>query len=135
MQDHLLALVQENFKALGSQARERGSSRRQSSPLDVHEKILTNIKKGNNKFVTKLKDLNENENASLIAEFDNGNGDRQSHFERTYQYEFDRWVLKADHLAQCFGLLTVEEPSPEFLNTVERPKQVVQDKTIYKVEE
>ncbi|EGU86755.1 hypothetical protein FOPG_10294 [Fusarium oxysporum f. sp. conglutinans race 2 54008] len=36
---------------------------------------------------------------SMLGEFKDGNGDRQSHYERTYQYEFDRQVVVADRLA------------------------------------
>ncbi|KAK2929364.1 hypothetical protein FoTM2_009703 [Fusarium oxysporum f. sp. vasinfectum] len=36
---------------------------------------------------------------SMLGEFKDGNGNRQSHYERTYQYEFDRQVVVADRLA------------------------------------
>jgi hypothetical protein len=35
----------------------------------------------------------------MIAETGNGNGQGQTHIERTYQYEFDRHVLAADCVA------------------------------------
>jgi hypothetical protein len=36
---------------------------------------------------------------SMLGEFKDGNGDRQSHYERAYQHEFDRQVVVADRLA------------------------------------
>ncbi|QKD61158.2 uncharacterized protein FOBCDRAFT_244723 [Fusarium oxysporum Fo47] len=36
--------------------------------IEGHEKIITNIKKGNDKFVTQIKDLREEEDASLISD-------------------------------------------------------------------
>ncbi|KNB19805.1 hypothetical protein FOXG_17003 [Fusarium oxysporum f. sp. lycopersici 4287] len=36
--------------------------------IEGHEKIIANIKKGNDKFVTQIKDLREEENASLISD-------------------------------------------------------------------
>ncbi|KAM0084385.1 hypothetical protein ACKRZS_003377 [Fusarium odoratissimum] len=37
---------------------------------------------------------------NAIAEFANGNANRQMHFERIHQYEFDRHILTANRLAQ-----------------------------------
>ncbi|KAK2677755.1 hypothetical protein RAB80_006495 [Fusarium oxysporum f. sp. vasinfectum] len=37
---------------------------------------------------------------NAIAEVGDGNANRQMHFERTYQYEFDGRILTADHLVQ-----------------------------------
>lgn len=37
---------------------------------------------------------------NAIAGFANGNANRQMHFERIYQYEFDRRILAANRLAQ-----------------------------------
>ncbi|KAF4949124.1 hypothetical protein FGADI_9128 [Fusarium gaditjirri] len=39
------------------------------------------------------------ESRGALSQFDDGNEDRQSHFERTYQYEFDRQVVAADRAA------------------------------------
>ncbi|KAL9567232.1 hypothetical protein ACKAV7_008662 [Fusarium commune] len=38
---------------------------------------------------------------NAIAEFNDSNGNRQTQYERTYQYEFDRQVVAADRLALC----------------------------------
>ncbi|KAG5747536.1 hypothetical protein H9Q70_009787 [Fusarium xylarioides] len=36
---------------------------------------------------------------NVLAEFDDSGTNRQTHYERTYQYEFDRRVVEADRLA------------------------------------
>ncbi|KAF5578703.1 hypothetical protein FPCIR_11457 [Fusarium pseudocircinatum] len=36
---------------------------------------------------------------NVLTEFDDGAGNRQTHHERTYQYEFDRRVVETDRLA------------------------------------
>ncbi|KAI1016594.1 hypothetical protein LB505_006848 [Fusarium chuoi] len=35
---------------------------------------------------------------NALTEFDDSGADRQTHYERTYQYEFDRRVVEADRL-------------------------------------
>ncbi|KAF5560233.1 hypothetical protein FPHYL_6746 [Fusarium phyllophilum] len=36
---------------------------------------------------------------NVLTEFDDSGANRQTHYERTYQYEFDRRVVEADRLA------------------------------------